>query len=247
MTKIRTIIVDDEPDACEGLQLLLEAHEDMLVIETCHNGKEAVEAINKLKPDMVFLDIQMPGLNGFQVLERLDPKHCPSVVFVTAYDEYALHAFEVHALDYLQKPFTDERFEDALRHVKQRLQQPENTRVSNWLKSEEKVEPLADKLRIKTSGKIFFLNYAEVFCLQGFDYYIKVHSADRFYLVRESLKQVLQRLPDQFVQVHKSSIINLDHLREMEPRARGTYEITLANGQRVLMSRNYRDQLSDFL
>lgn len=243
LTKISTLIADDELDACEGLQMLLSADEDIQVVSICRNGSEAVRSINQHKPDLVFLDIQMPGGNGFEVLDQLSYR--PSaIVFVTAYDEYALNAFEVHALDYLQKPFSDERFYDMLSHVKQQLQKQEFKDLSTI---ENSLEALPNKLKIKSSGITYLLNYEELLHIEGYDYYIKVHTVSQSYLVRESLKKLLERLPKQFRQIHKSHIINTQHLRSLEPLSRGAYELTLSNGKLVAASRNYRHQLVDFL
>jgi len=243
LNKISTIIADDELDACEGLQLLLSRDEDIAVLSVCRNGREAVQSINLHKPDLVFLDIQMPAYNGFEVLDKLTYTP-PAIVFITAYDEYALTAFEVHALDYLQKPFSDERFYDMLSHVKQQLS---TGATASFSALDEQLEPLQNKLKIKSSGKIHWLDYDEVLQIEGFDYYIKVHLKDRFLLVRESLKRLLERLPAGFRQVHKSNIININHVRSLEPRNRGGFELTLSNGQTVASSRHYRSQIAEML
>lgn len=247
MIKLRTIIIDDEIDACEGLQLLLSDQKDVRVVSICRNGREAVEAINRLKPDLIFLDIQMPGFNGFEVLENLEPGTMPLVIFVTAYDEYALDAFEVHALDYLQKPFTDERFFQALAYARERIKSGTGQDIRQLLETPSFTPAPAGKLKIKASGKIHFLDFNELIRLQGFDYYIKVYFLEEVYLVRESLKNIQKRLPDQFVRIHKSHIVNLNHLRSLEPLSRGNYEVTLSTGDKVLMSKSYRDQLKELL
>ncbi|GAB5522894.1 MAG: LytTR family DNA-binding domain-containing protein [Roseivirga sp.] len=247
MTKIRTIIIDDEIDACEGLQLLLSDQEDIQVVSVCRNGREAVAAINRLKPDLIFLDIQMPGLNGFEVLEKLETTRIPAVIFVTAYDEYALNAFEIHALDYLQKPFTDERFFQALDYARARIQSGVMQDIAQLVAPSEPTPAPSGKLKIKASGKIHFLAYENLTRLEGFDYYIKVHYGQAVYLVRESLKGIIQRLPEQFVRIHKSSIININHLQSLEPLSRGNYEVTLSTGDKLLMSKTYREQLKALL
>ncbi len=247
MTNLRTIIIDDEIDACEGLQLLLSGQDGLQVISVCRNGREAVEAINRLRPDLIFLDIQMPGLNGFEVLENLEPGNLPLVIFITAYDEYALNAFEVHALDYLQKPFTDERFFQALAYAKERINSGSGQNLQGLLEAPQLSPSPAGKLKIRASGKIHFLDFKELIRLQGFDYYIKVYFQKEVYLVRESLKCILERLPEQFIRVHKSHIINLNQLRSMEPLSRGNYEVTLSNGDKVVMSKSYRHQLKVLL
>ncbi len=243
LTKLRTIVIDDEIDACEGLQLLLSDQEDIQVVSVCRNGREAVAAINRLTPDLIFLDIQMPGLNGFEVLERLESARLPAVIFVTAYDEFALNAFEVHALDYLQKPFTDERFFQALDYARERIESGITQDITQLVAPSEPTPAPSGKLKIKASGKIHFLAYESLTRLEGFDYYIKVHHEQQVYLVRESLKGIIGRLPEQFVRIHKSNIININHLQSLEPLSRGNYEVTLSTGDKLLMSKTYREQL----
>ena len=247
MTKLNTIIVDDEIDACEGIALLLSGQQDINIVATCRTFGEAVEQINALQPDLVFLDIQMPGGNGFEVLKNLKPEVQPVIVFVTAYDEYALEAFEVHALDYLLKPFTDDRFFQALDRAREQLKHQTRPRYNALHDSAQAILPLDGRLKIRSSGKVMLLEMDEVIYFEGFDYYIKVHTATRFYLVRESLKQLLTRLPKRYVRIHKSSIINLSHLKSLEPLSRGNYEVTLSHGKQLVLSRNYRDSLSDWL
>lgn len=246
MTKISTIIVDDEIDACEGLQLLLSGQEDIEVVSICRNGREAISSISKYQPALVLLDIQMPGFNGFEVLEQLDQQTLPAVIFVTAYDEYALDAFRVHALDYLQKPFTDARFFQALDYARKRIN-ADNDNLRTLLEKPASAKAPAGKLKIKASGKIHFIDHQQLLRVEGFDYYIKVHTADNMYLVRESLKGILSRLPDSFVRTHKSTVINLKHLSSLEHLSRGNYEATLSDGSKVLMSKSYRSLLSELL
>ncbi|MCE7991805.1 MAG: response regulator transcription factor [Roseivirga sp.] len=247
MNKIRTIIIDDEIDACEGLQLLLSDQKDMQVVSVCRNGREAVAAINRLKPELIFLDIQMPGLNGFEVLENIDSAFLPAVIFVTAYDEYALNAFEVHALDYLQKPFTDDRFLLALDYARERIRTGTDDSIKSLLEPSSFKPTPEGKLKLKASGKIHFIDYEDLSRIEGFDYYIKVHAGGNVYLVRESIKNIIQRLPQQFVRIHKSNVINLDQLVSLEPLSRGNYQVTLSTGDEVMMSKTYRDQLKDLL
>lgn len=247
MAKIKTIIIDDEIDACEGLQLLLSDQADIQIVSVCRNGREAVKAIDRLKPELVFLDIQMPGLNGFEVLENLDSGLLPAVIFVTAYDEYALNAFEVHALDYLQKPFTDERFYQALDYARERIKTGLDDGIKSLLHQSTIKHAPEGKLKLKASGKIHFIDYQNITRIEGFDYYIKVHAAARVYLVRESIKNMVQRLPEQFVRVHKSNVINLNHLVSLEPLSRGNYQVTLCTGDKLMMSKTYRDQLKTLL
>ncbi len=249
---ITALIIDDEIEAREGLAFLLEQEVDFKVIGSCKDGIEAEKAIKDLTPDLVFLDVQMPGKNGFDVLETLSPAELPLVVFITAYDEYALEAFRVHALDYLQKPFTNQRFKECLNHV--RLQfQPKSSRSFEGLrtflqqiKERPEVEQRKEQLKIRSSGKIYFLDTNDIAWIEGFDYYIKVHTASRFYLVRESLIGMQEKLPPEFIRIHKSAIINKGFLHSMEPRSRGNYQVELKNGKQLVMSKHYKGNLDLF-
>lgn len=258
---IRTIIIDDEAEAREGLKNLLGKDDDIDLVGECKNGLEAIQHINALKPELVFLDIQMPKINGFEVLNSLVEERLPQIVFVTAYDQYALQAFDMHAIDYLLKPFSDERFFDCLNHVKRHFeqtnQQPENelqALIKSYLgqmKDKENGElipengsALAKRLVIKSGGKIHIVNYKDIIRVEAQDYYIKVHTANQSFLMRESMKGMAQKLPDlQFVRIHKSHIVNLAYVTELEPYFNGEYMVKLQNGQSLKMSRTYRENL----
>ena len=247
---IRTIIADDEIEAREGLEFLLQKEAEFEVIRMCKNGNDAVESIDLLKPDLVFLDIQMPEKNGFEVLESLSQNNpLPLIVFITAYDEFALHAFKVHAVDYLQKPFTDERFLDCLNHVKSQIKLRVNKidHLMEYIREDGLRQDDTQQLIIKSSGKIFFLNYQEIIWIEGFDYYIKIHTSDHFYLVRNSLSRIVNQLPRQFIRIHNSSIINKGHLKMMEPLSRGNYQVKMANGVELVLSKKYKDQHPNLL
>ncbi|MEM1136199.1 MAG: LytTR family DNA-binding domain-containing protein [Bacteroidota bacterium] len=269
MAKISVIIVDDEKEAREGVALLLEKDKEIMIKALCKNGLEAIKAVQEHQPELMFLDIQMPSVNGFEVLSSLSEDNLPEVVFITAFDQYSLKAFENHAVDYLLKPFTDERFYNALEHAKKRVIANRNNRskapLSNLLGNiNEKVSKstphqivqeanagnkiINNRLVIKADGKIYFVALNQIIWVQAFDYYVKVHINARFYLVRESMKKMEQLLPkEQFIRVHKSSIINLHHVEELEPYFNNEFVAKMSNGEKIKTSRNYRDNLRGVL
>jgi len=267
MSKITAIIIDDEKEAREGIALLLEKDTDIEVLQTCKNGIEAIEQITDLTPDIIFLDIQMPGVNGFEVLNSLPEGVRPLVIFVTAFDDYTLKAFEVHATDYLLKPFTDERFYQALAHAKEKINSKKLKATHENLeglisfyrkevvgKKQPEKETTAGsrmmngRLIIKSDGKIIFLKPEDIVWVQAYDYYVRIHEAEKFHLVRDSLKHMEEILPkDLFLRIHKSSLVNVEHLEELEPFAKGDYVAHLSNGEKVRTSRGYRDKLKGLL
>lgn len=249
---ISTLIIDDEIEAREGLTLLLARESDFKVIGTSKDGEEAVEHIRTLKPDLIFLDVQMPGKNGFKVLESLVPDEIPFVVFVSAYDEYALDAFRVHALDYIQKPFTDQRFAECLDHVRMEWQNKSFRSLEGLKNLMKELQNHSEgnlkkhQLKFRSSGRIYFMDTDDIIWIEGFDYYIKVHTKEKFYLVRESLSRILDQLPLEFIRIHKSTIINNNYLVSMEPLSRGNYQVDLKNGKQLVMSKMYKDKLDLF-
>jgi len=266
MDVIGTIIVDDEEEAREGLRSLLAREDDIEILALSENGLNAIEMIRNYKPDLVFLDIQMPEINGFEVLNSLPDDLLPAVIFVTAYDEYALKAFDVHALDYLLKPFTDERFHQALDHAREQLrgspEQSVEAQVRNLLRSyrEEKsgnpdslihsggtagdaVNP--ERLIIKVDGKIKFLSLQNLRRIEAQDYYVKLYHGEDTYLIRESMKEMEKQLPDdRFLRIHNSNIVNVTFIKEMEPYFSGGYIVTLTTGEELKMSRGYAKNIS---
>lgn len=258
MDKIRTIIVDDEKKARQGLQTLLGQRQDFEVVKTCKDGVEAVEYLNREDCDLLLLDIQMPAINGFEVLQSV--KNRPFTIFITAYDEYALKAFEFHALDYLLKPFTNSRFFEALARAKE-LITGESNPTAKKLESLLKQLALSDqsnglihasasekeKLVIRVSGKIIILATTEVFWIEADDYYIKIHLENESYMVRESLKGIILKLPEKFIRVHKSAIINTDYISDIEHLQNAEYMVNLQNGNQVKVSRSYKGAMDEFL
>ena len=257
---IRTLVVDDEPLAREGLRVLLERDDEVELVGECREGREAVRAIRDLEPDLVFLDVQMPELDGFGVLEELDVEEVPVVVFVTAYDEYALRAFDVHALDYLLKPFDDERFEAALDRAKAELERKRDAEFGEKLAALlEDRRPRApgereeratddDRIMIRSAGRIQFVNAREVDWVEAAGDYVRLHVGERSHLLRETMKGMEDRLDaDAFVRVHRSTLVKLDYLKEIHSSEAGGYEIVLRDGTRRSLSRSGRERLEEAL
>lgn len=252
MQRIKTLVVDDEPLAREGITTLLQAAIDFQVIGHCANGEEAIEAIEAKKPDVVFLDVQMPEIDGFQVLESLDPKHMPTVIFVTAYDQYALRAFDIHAVDYLLKPVDVERFEQALERTRKRLESKRTNGTDKHLKSlleelksrDQKLE----RLVVKTGGKIFFLRTEEIDWIEAAGDYVKIHINTIEHIIRERITELESKLdPSRFLRIHRSTIVNIDRIKEMQPMFYGDYVVILRNGTQLNLSRTYREKISKLM
>lgn len=264
MEKIRTIIVDDEEEAREGLKLLFEHLDDYEIVSVAKNGIEAIESINRLKPHLLLLDIQMPEVNGFDVLDNITINPKPITIFVTAFDQFALDAFEHHAMDYLLKPFSNSRLIAALQHAKEQIDQritnqrlehlladykkekgiPDNDRIIE----ENELQPQNGRLVVKSMGKIHLLDFPEIEWVEAYDYYIKIHVCNKYYLVRESMKNMEKRLPGgMFQRIHKSSIVNTNLIKALKPKQNGDYLVTLKNGQELRLSRNYNGCLKELL
>ena len=242
---IRVLIVDDEPLAREMICEMLADDSEAEIVAECANGREAVDAIKSLKPDLVLLDIQMPELGGFEVLESLDPQSSPYIIFVTAYDQYAVRAFEVHAFDYLLKPFDRERFDVAWHRVKNQIkldQGGERERHILALLEELKSGPHhLERLVIKNGGRVFFLNVQDVYCIESEGNYVRVYDNQKGYLLRETISSLEEQLdPRQFRRIHRSAIVKIDRIKEMQPWFHGEYRIIMENGKELTLSRNYR-------
>ena len=264
MEKIRTIIVDDEEEAREGLKLLFEHLDDYEIVNVAKNGIEAIDSINRLKPHLLLLDIQMPEVNGFDVLDNIDVNPKPITIFVTAFDKFALDAFEHHAIDYLLKPFSNNRLITALEHAKEQIDQRRtNQRLERLLAhykkekglldndriiEEHQEEPQNGRLVVKSMGKIHLVDFKDIEWVEAYDYYIKIHVCDKYYLVRESMKNMEKRLPEgTFERIHKSSIVNTNLINSLKPKQNGDYLVTLKNGQELRLSRNYNGCLESLL
>ena len=250
--KIRTLIVDDEPLARERLSKLLEQEEDIAVVGQAASGLEALKAIQELAPALVFLDVQMPELDGFGVLARLTTEPKPAVIFVTAHDQFALRAFEVHAVDYLLKPFDRERFHIALRralnHIRSQTSGELGQRLSDLL-SDLRPEPkAAARLAVKSGGKVLFLKIEEIDWIEAADNYVNLHTGSESHLHRETLTSLESQLPsEKFLRISRSTIVQVDRIKELHPLFHGEYTVVLRNGARLTLSRSYREKLHQLL
>jgi two-component system LytT family response regulator len=259
MPEIRIVLADDEPLARRGLQQLLAAHEDCTIVAESRNGRETVRALRRLQPDVLFLDIQMPNLNGFQVLQALEPERPPIIVFVTAYDEFALRAFDAHALDYLLKPVSQERFDRMLERVRARLRSDRAVQLTRELVSllatraghapdaalsEWSAAAGARSIVVPTETGDLVIDPAEIDWIQAEDYYAAVYALGRRHLIRESLASLEQRLdPRQFVRVHRSALVRLDRVRELRSEPVGS-TLVLRDGTRIPVSRRRRERVA---
>ncbi len=247
--KIRTIIVEDEPLARERLRNLLETDDEIEVCAECGDGRSAVEKITELEPDLLFLDIQMPELDGFGVLAELALPVLPAVVFVTAYDQFALKAFEVHAVDYLLKPFDRERFRAALQRAKDRIGSKSGAPAEEGLRAllaNLRPETKAvQKLAIKSAGRVTFVKVEDIDWVEAADNYVNVHAGAASHLLRETMTSLASRLPSEtFVRINRSCIVNLERVKELQPMFHGEYTVILNDGTKLNLSRNYRSSLS---
>lgn len=252
MNKIRTLVVDDEPIARERVLALLQGEEDVEVVGECSDGAQALSAIQHQSPDLVFLDVQMPGVDGFGVIEAIGPERMPTVVFVTAYDEYALKAFEVHALDYLLKPFGRVRFQETLKHARASLDRRRagdlGRRLLALVNDIKPEAPKLERLVVKSGGRVFFLRTEEIDWVEAAGNYVRLHLASESHLFRETMSRMEARLdPRRFVRVHRSHIVNTERIKELQPWFNGESVVILRNGTRLPLSRGYRDKLQEHL
>jgi two-component system LytT family response regulator len=252
--KIRLLIVDDEAHARGRLRHSLKEEPDFEIIGECANGREALEAIRRDKPDLVFLDIQMPGLTGFDVCTQLSHNGLPLpfIIFCTAYDQYALKAFEVHAIDYLLKPFDRERFKLALNHACVQLKRaqpaPPDQRLAELLDALRVGAKQNDRLVFKQDGRVIFVRATAIDWLEADGNYVRIYCGSESHYVRETLAGLEAQLPaDKFMRVSRSAIVNLDRIKELQPLFYGDYSVLLQTGTKLTLSRNYRDRLEKLL
>jgi two-component system, LytTR family, response regulator len=258
--RIRVLVVDDEPLARTGVRELLQRDGDLEVIGEAASGAEAVEALRELKPDLVMLDVQMPGMSGFDVIRTVGPDKMPAVVFVTAFDQFAVRAFEVNAVDYLLKPFDDERFSLTVARAKRVIRQAHAGELSRRLAellvntasptasapapAPGPKEGYADRLVVKSGGRVFFLRTDELEWIEAADYYVKLHVGGKTHLLRETMNALEARLdPRKFFRVHRSAIVHLDRIRELQPYFRGEHVLILQDGTKLKLSRARREKL----
>lgn len=257
--RLKALIVDDEPLARGRLRALLKTEPEVELIGECGDGEMAVEAIQTNPPDLVFLDVQMPGLDGFGVIRKVGVERMPAVIFTTAFDQYALPAFEVHAIDYLLKPFDRERFSSAVAAVRKRLAGGRKGvagggndpvalagALASALAAMREKEAWPDRIAIKGVNRIHLIRLSEVRYIEAAGNYLHLHAgtAEPFVL-RETLSNYESKLdPKKFVRIHRSTIVNVDHIKELQPLFHGDYVVLLHNGQRVTLSRGYRDKVA---
>jgi two-component system LytT family response regulator len=245
---IRALLVDDEPLARAHLRNLLSADPEITIVGEAGNGRDAVTAIRDESPDLVFLDVQMPELDGFDVVRAVGADRMPAVVFVTAYDEYALKAFEAHALDYLMKPVNRARFRDAVEHAKGALRGARatggNAPLERLIEAITAERRFLDRLAIRTDGRIIFLRTDQIDWIEADDDHVKLHVGPKRYVHRDTLTRLEQRLsPGMFLRIHRSIIVNVERIREMQPWFQGDYVLILHDGTKLTSGRSYRDRV----
>jgi two-component system, LytTR family, response regulator len=255
---LRALVIDDEPLARAHIRSLLAADPEVDIVAECGNGRDAVRAVRELEPDLVFLDIQMPELDGFEVVQAIGVDRMPVVVFVTAFDEYALRAFQVHALDYLLKPVDRGRFHEALARAKAQVARggtggargvnEQLAALVRQLDARREKAQVAERLAIKVGGKILFLRVDDIDWVEAVDNHARLHVGRQAHLVRDTLTRLETRLPaGRFLRVHRSTIVNVSRIVEVQPWFQGDYVLILADGTRVTTGRSYRQKVQQFL
>lgn len=262
MNKIRALIVDDEPLAREGIAVMLESDPEIEIIGVCSDGQAAVDEIRTKKPDLAFMDVHMPRLDGIKALEKLPIENRPAIIFITAHDKYAVQAFDSCAVDYLLKPFRDDRFRSAVARAKDQIRRVNLGRMHQHAKALyeffERVSPEpkpaepatneGDRLVFKISGDFVFLNPEDVVWVEAQGNSVKIGAAGAVHLVRESLQSVEDRLDKaRFARVHRSFVVNVKHIRRIVPALYGDYDVLMSDGVKVRLSRSYRDKLKELL
>ncbi len=250
--QIRVLIVDDESLAREMLREMLQTDRQALIVGESANGREAVEAIRNHSPDLIFLDVQMPELGGFEVLETLGAGPIPHIIFVTAYDQYAVRAFEVHALDYILKPFDQDRFDAAWGRARAHILAQQNggngQRILQLLEELKAGNKYLERLVLKSGGRIYFLETCDIDWIEAEGNYVSVHSGKKSHLLRETISSLESQLdPKKFVRIHRSSIVRIDRIQELQPWFHGEYRVILNTGTQLTLSRNYREKLHEAL
>ncbi|HTH66020.1 MAG TPA: LytTR family DNA-binding domain-containing protein [Gemmatimonadales bacterium] len=263
-TEIRALIVDDEPAARDAIRSLLTGDRDIHVVGECADGHSALRAIASMAPELLFLDVQMPEMDGFTMLRQLDPARLPVVIFVTAFDQYALRAFDVHATDYLLKPFDDDRFREAVSRAKQSVRAGQLGRLSEALRAlldgvtspgtgtppraPAPGGPYLKRLVIKSGGRVTLLNVRDIDWIEAEGDYVKIHVGKAWHLLRETMKRLESQFdPARFVRIHRSTIVNVERIKELQPYFRGEYVVILQDGKSLKLSRGYKEHLESVL
>lgn len=249
--KIRVLIVEDEPLARERIRTLLAEDADVEVVGEAADGRSAVDAIIATRPDLVFLDISMPELDGFGVIDEVGAERMPQVVFVTAYDQFAVRAFDTHALDYILKPFDPERFHTALERAREALRHRDAGQLDERLKDllqEVRRPHYVERLAVKAGGRILFVRTDDIEWIGAEGNYARLHTGNRSHLLRETMSSLQEKLdPERFLRIHRSTIVSTDAIVELEPLFQGDYVVILKNGTRLTSSRGYRANLQEFM
>lgn len=257
---VRTLIIDDEALARRRIRHLLEQRQDVEVLGECKNGEEAIGAIEEKQPDLIFLDIQMKDMSGFEVLENIQSTSFPLIVFVTAYDQYAIKAFDIFAFDYLLKPFKEERFALSVdkavaslekQHTSELPQSDQIKSLLNYLSDQHSTATspaFSNTIPIKGAGKISFVEIQDIVHIEASGYYIEIHTADKKYLLRESLSNMAEKLDDQFfLRIHRSTIVNLQYLEELKNNGASEVEVVMKNSRAFRVSKSYKEVLFERL
>ena len=250
--KIRTLIVDDEPLGRERIRTLLRDDPEVEIVGECSDGAQAIAAIKHQKPDLVYLDVQMPHMDGFAVLQAIAPEPMPEIIFVTAYDQYAVKAFDIHALDYLLKSFDPERFRSASRRAKEQIRSRQaglwNERLLGLLGDLEQRQGRLKRLIVRSGGKVAFLRVDEIDWLEAADNYVHVHAGGESHLIRETLQSLVDRLdPAKFLRIHRSTVVNIERIKELQPLFHGDFVVKLRDGTKLTLSRNFREKITSIL
>jgi two-component system LytT family response regulator len=242
--RIRTLIADDQPVEREVMRRMLKNEPDIEIIGAATNGREAVDAIKRLKPDLVLLDVQMPELDGFGVVSEMDPSRMPAVIFITANEEFARKAFDVHALDYLIKPCARDRFQVALQRAREEVQRKKSGQTCPELSGIQTVPNFPERMVVKSDGRILFLRLADIGWVEAADNHVKLHVGTESHPLRDTMASLEAELPaGRFLRVSRSAIVNIEHIKEMLPLFLGEYAILLQDGTRLNLTRGYLDKL----
>jgi two-component system LytT family response regulator len=247
--KIRVLIVDDEPLGRTLVRRMLSARAEVEIVGEATSGREAIAAIENDLPDLVFLDVQMPDADGFAVLENINQEKLPAIIFVTAYDEYAVRAFEVNALDYLLKPYDRKRFDQAFARAARNIQNQKSTSVGeqilSLLSETKSSEKYIERFIIKASGRVFFLKAEEIIWISSEGNYVLLHTPEKRHIFRETISNIEQKLdPHKFCRISRTAVVNLDFVRELQALFRGDYQVILQNGTELKLSHRYRKNLA---
>ena len=249
--RIKALIVDDELLARDRIRELLKDHPEVQVIGEARNGQEAIDCVANQNPDLVFLDVQMPDLDGFDVLQKLNLEQLPLIIFVTAYDQYALRAFDVHAVDYLTKPFDRKRFAEAVEHAKVFMngaKEADTARILNMLQELRAGTRYLERFAIKNGETVFFVRAVDVHAIEAQGNYVRLILADSAHLLRDTLNNIESQInPRMFVRIHRRTIVNIDRVKEVQTWARGEYRVVLTSGAHYTLSRGYRQHFEKFI